>query len=58
MYSPQGTGKWQLYDVNTDLAEEIDLANSRPDKLKELIELWDVYADENNVVLPDWNSGY
>ncbi|EAW39891.1 arylsulfatase [marine gamma proteobacterium HTCC2080] len=58
MYSPQGTGKWQLYDVSTDLAEEIDLANSRPDKLKELIELWDVYADENNVVLPDWNSGY
>lgn len=58
MYSPQGTGEWQLYNVSTDLAEQNDLASKRPDKLKELIELWEVYAQENNVVIPDWNSGY
>ena len=58
MYSPQGTGEWQLYNVSTDLAEQHDLASKRPDKLKELIELWEVYAHENNIVIPDWNSGY
>jgi arylsulfatase A-like enzyme len=58
MYSPQGTGEWQLYDVSKDLAEQNDLAGSRPDKLEELIKLWDNYAEENNVVIPDWNSGY
>ncbi|MBT3458150.1 MAG: hypothetical protein HN442_01045, partial [Halieaceae bacterium] len=48
----------QLYNVSTDLAEQHDLASKRPNKLKELIELWEVYAEENNIVIPDWNSGY
>lgn len=58
MYEPQGTGQWQLYNLEHDLAEQQDLAKTHPDKLEELISLWLDYAAENNVVIPDWNSGY
>jgi arylsulfatase A-like enzyme len=58
MYEPQGTGEWQLYDLDKDLAEQQDLATAQPDKLAELISLWQDYAAENNIVIPDWNSGY
>jgi len=58
MYKPQGSGEWQLYDLETDLAEQNDLALTNPDKLNELILLWQDYAAINNVVIPDWNSGY
>ena len=58
MYAPQGTGEWQLYDLDKDLAEQQDLASTHPDKLAELIALWQDYAAENNNVIPDWNSGY
>jgi len=44
--------------LETDLAEQNDLALSNPEKLNELIQLWQEYADINNVVIPDWNSGY
>lgn len=58
MYEPQGTGQWQLYNLEQDLAEQQDLAKTHPDKLQELISLWLEYAAQNNVVIPDWNSGY
>lgn len=58
MYKPQGSGTWQLYDLETDLAEQNDLARTNPEKLNELIQLWQEYAAINNVVIPDWNSGY
>ena len=56
MYEPQGTGQWQLYNLEHDLAEQQDLAKTHPDKLEELISLWLDYAAENNVVIPNWNS--
>jgi len=58
MYEPQGTGQWQLYNLEHDLAEQQDLAKTRPDRLEALISLWLEYAAQNNVVIPDWNSGY
>lgn len=58
MFVPQGTGEWQLYDTRTDLAEQNDLAKSRPEKLKELVALWKQYEEENGVVIPDSNSAY
>ncbi|MEM7282366.1 MAG: arylsulfatase [Pseudomonadota bacterium] len=58
MPEPHGTGDWQLYDLDTDLGEANDLAAEQPEKLTEMVELWDRYAEENNVILPDWVSGY
>ena len=51
-------GEWQLYNLADDLAESNDLANDMPEKAEELRELWERYASENGVILPDWLSGY
>ena len=58
MPPPHGTGSWQLYDLSKDLAENNDLAEQEPAVLQKMIALWDAYAEENNVILPDWVSGY
>jgi arylsulfatase len=49
--APYGPGAWQLYDLSRDPGEIDDLAASRPEKLAELLELWDRYVEENGVVL-------
>lgn len=58
MRKPHGTGEWQLYDLSTDLAESRDLARERPEDLRRLVGAWEQWAGENNVILPDWVSGY
>ena len=49
--APYGPGAWQLYDLSADPGEIDDLAASRPDKLAELLGLWDQYVEENGVIL-------
>jgi arylsulfatase len=48
---PYGPGSWQLYDLAADRGEIHDLAASRPDKLAELLALWDRYVEETGVLL-------
>ena len=50
--------KWRLYNIEEDPGELIDLSSDRPDKLNELVQEWENYACENNVVLPDYNAPY
>ncbi len=50
--SPFGTDDWQLFDLANDISERNDLAETNPEKLNELILLWEEYADEVGVVLP------
>jgi arylsulfatase len=52
-YKPFGKGDWELFNVTSDPAERKDLAAERPDKLREMIALWDNYALTNNVILPN-----
>ncbi len=49
--APYGPGTWQLYDLSRDPGEVDDQAASRPDKLAELLALWDDYVKENGVIL-------
>ncbi|WP_090423286.1 arylsulfatase [Mycobacterium europaeum] len=49
--APHGPGSWQLYDLASDPGEIHDLADSHPDKLAELLTLWDRYVEENGVIL-------
>ncbi len=58
MFEPYGNNDWQLYNLRDDLAERLDLADKYPQKLAEMQGLWEEYAQENGVILPDWNSGY
>ena len=48
---PYGPGAWQLYDLSADPGEIDDLAASRPDKLAELLVLWDRYVEDTGVIL-------
>lgn len=44
MLSPYGTGRWELFNLNTDITENKDLSKQYPDKLSELINDWEQYA--------------
>jgi arylsulfatase len=52
-YKSFGTEDWELFNVAKDPAEKNDLAAAHPDKLRQLIALWDGYVQTNNVILPD-----
>ena len=49
--APYGPGAWQLYDLSDDPGEIDDLAAAHPDKLAELLALWDRYVEETGVIL-------
>jgi len=51
-YKPFGKGDWELFNLAADPAERKDLAAERPDKVRELVALWDSYVRANHVVLP------
>lgn len=43
-------GKWELYDISKDRSELNDLAAAMPDKVKQLADMWDAYAQRTHVV--------
>ncbi len=45
-----GISRWQLYDLSADPGEVDDLAERHPDKLAELLALYDLYAAEMGVI--------
>ena len=50
--------KWRLYNIKEDPGELNDLSSNQPEKLKELVQEWEIYARENGVILPDYNAPY
>lgn len=46
-------GPWELYDIEADRTEQNDLAATHPDKVKELSDLYDQWAQRCGVVPPD-----
>ena len=51
-------GQWQLYNLADDPAEMNDLALSNPEKLQEMLALWEQYTQEINFIYPDTLTGY
>jgi arylsulfatase A-like enzyme len=51
-FTPMGKSDWELYNIVEDPAERNDLAAARPEKVKEMLLLWDDYVKKNNVILP------
>jgi len=49
----KGVKNWSLYNLETDPAEAIDLADQEPEKLAMLLEAWDAYVEQNGLVLVD-----
>ena len=50
MPKPYGLGEWELFNLKQDPAELNDLSKQHPDKLKEMIVLWNQYKIENRVL--------
>jgi hypothetical protein len=59
---PNGSNEWELYNLSNDPGETLDLAESMPEKLQELIREYEAYAEKNGVIeLPidfDWVKAF
>ena len=54
MKRPLGTGSWRLYRLDRDPSELYDKAAAEPERLAELMQEWEEYADSHNVmIVPD-----
>ena len=53
-YRPESGGIWELYDLEADRTETNDLAGKEPDKLAEMVGLYESWAERCNVV--PWRS--
>ncbi len=51
-WRPYGSGDWELFNLADDPAERFDLAADSPDKLEQMLGLWEDYVATNNVILP------
>lgn len=49
---PTGSGRWELFDVESDPAETTDRAKEHPEIIDQLVKAWNVYAVDKGVVLP------
>ena len=52
-----GSDTWQLYNIAEDPREVVDMAASEPERLQEMIALWEDYSSNNNVILPIGDIG-
>ena len=50
MPQPFGPSEWELFNLKQDPAELIDLGAQYPEKLKDMIVLWEQYAKDNGVL--------
>ena len=53
LHKPMGIADWELYNLRTDPGETQDLSDKHPEKMKELLAVWDEYVKTNNVILPN-----
>jgi arylsulfatase len=52
-----GDGKWHLYDIKADPGETKPLDTEQPERLQEMIDIYENYAEEKGIVpvADDWN---
>jgi arylsulfatase A-like enzyme len=50
MPKPYGTGEWELFNLEEDPSELNDLSKENPEKLSELVSLWEQYKKDNGVL--------
>ena len=53
-HSPPEAGRWELYNLESDRSELIDLAASMPERVEELAAKWQSWADKVGVI--EWRS--
>ncbi len=58
LWEPYGSERWTLFNLAADPAETHDLSRQNPEKLQELLALWDDYAARNRIILPSRDTSY
>ncbi|MGV8997596.1 MAG: arylsulfatase [Parvibaculaceae bacterium] len=49
--APEGSGGWQLYNLENDPGEIEDLAQKEPAHMRELLDLWDDYVERTGIIM-------
>jgi N-sulphoglucosamine sulphohydrolase, C-terminal len=47
---PFGDDRWELYNLDEDFSEYVDLADQEPARLREMVEMWWAEAERNGVL--------
>jgi arylsulfatase len=50
MPPPFASGEWELYNLKEDPAEINDLSSEHPEKVEEMVALWEQYKEDNSVL--------
>jgi len=58
IYPPEGSGEWELFDIQRDPTEKHDLAAKHPKIVEELAADCDAYAASSGVFVLDRDMGY
>jgi arylsulfatase len=58
MPAPYGNDDWQLFNIDEDPGESNDVSLDHPETVAALKAMWEEYSKANNVIIPDWVSGY
>lgn len=45
-----GTGQWELYNLKNDRGERVNLAETYPDRVSKLVEIYNKYTQQNGVL--------
>lgn len=53
MPEPYGENEWELYNLARDPSESEDLAAQEPQQLRKMLEHWEKYMEESNIIVPD-----
>lgn len=49
---PYGEGEWELYNLNNDPTETENISTQHPEKVTELLQEWEIYKNNNNIIMP------
>lgn len=56
VFLPSDHNKWELYDLSVDPTEMNNLAASQPEKVKQMVALWEHWAQQKGVLPWPWGS--
>ncbi len=52
------TGKWELYDIEADRTEQVDLATRYPDRIRRMAAQWEAWAKANHAIPWIWKPQF
>ena len=57
LVEPPNADHWALYNLSDDPGETNDLSGERPELVEQLLDHWQDYAAQNDIILPEWDKG-